>query len=158
MPAHQHFFPESIDAGPTPRDRLWNSLDAFSRVGMHGNVLRRQECKEEGWRNQDGSLVICGTGGICIRWNVLGIFSDTHHHKPFVQLANPNRRTESSFVLTRYVVARGVILLVLFGAPLHLNTAFHPIADEMLALIVGVLAVMMMLLGHIEWRCCEQDC
>lgn len=61
------------------------------------------------------------------------------------------------FILTRYILLRGVVLLLLFGAPLYFNTKFYSVADPMLEMIGGVLPVMMLLPGHIEWRYYAQD-
>jgi hypothetical protein len=92
---------------------------------------------------------------------VVGLFwrrIDQQSHQYHLEIwTNLRRRGKWYFVLTRYVLLRGLTLLLVFGAPLYFDSKFHGVAGRMLALIGGVLVLMMLLLGHIEWRYCVQD-
>jgi hypothetical protein len=80
--------------------------------------------------------------------------SHQHHMEVWHEL---RRKGKWYFVLTRYVLWRGGILLLLFGAPVSSVMRFEATVVKVLALVAGVLVLMMVFLGHIEWRYCEED-
>lgn len=77
------------------------------------------------------------------------------HVQNWVEL---RRKGRWYFIVTRYVLLRGGILLAIFGGPLLLKIRFVGAVIPFLAFSVVVLIVLMTLLGLVEWRYCEQDC
>jgi len=99
-------------------------------------------------------LYACGILIVGLFWRTIDVRSHHHHLEIWLEL---RRRGKWYFIVTRYILLRGGLLLALFGAPLFFNVPFAGPIDRMLELMIIVLMVMMLLLGHLEWRFCEQD-
>jgi hypothetical protein len=96
-----------------------------------------------------GSILIVG-----LFWRSIDARSHQRHLEVWLEL---QKRGKWYFILTRYILLRGGLLLALFGVPLYFNANFTSVVYRTIALIFGVLVVMMILLGHLEWLYCEQD-
>jgi hypothetical protein len=92
---------------------------------------------------------------------VIGFFwrsIDTQAHRHHLERwSTIRRRGKVFFVFARYLVLRGGLFFFLFGTPAFFDPKFALLDDSMLPLIIGVLVVMMVFLGFLEWRYCEQD-
>jgi hypothetical protein len=102
-----------------------------------------------------GRILYCGAILLAgLYWRTIDASSHQHHLTVWLDV---RRKGKWRFILTRYILLRGGLMLALFGSPLYFNFDSAIVAGRTNALLAVVLVVMMILLGHIEWRYCEQD-
>ncbi len=78
--------PQYSDARQSAPDHFRHTLHPFTGRGRNGFVLCREEREEEGRRNQDGALVLRGSGWLRVCWHVLGLFFDTNPDQPLISV------------------------------------------------------------------------
>jgi Mn2+/Fe2+ NRAMP family transporter len=92
---------------------------------------------------------------------VLAFFSrrlESLAHKQHMQKWNDLRnRGKWHFILTRYVLLRGSILVVLLVGPLLPALKYSALIFTVLLLAFVLLAVILSYVGHEEWMMCEED-
>ncbi len=79
-------------------------------------------------------------------------------HKRYLETWSIRRsRGKWHFILTEYVVIRGIILLVFAAGPMLPTLIFTKLTVSILLASIVVLALLLIYLGHESWIRCQED-
>lgn len=91
---------------------------------------------------------------LAISWRRLEADAHKRHVESWLQLRSKGKWF---FIITRYVLLRGSVLLIVFIGPIYSTIASTRSATVVFIFLAVLLAFILSYLGHEEWTRCEQE-
>jgi hypothetical protein len=91
---------------------------------------------------------------VALLWRWTESRAHTHHLEQWEEL---RIRGKWFFIISQYVLVRGIVLLVILAGPAAFELRFSNPIMVVAALSGALLVLMLMYLGHQEWNECERE-